>query len=306
MLDLPRLRTLAAVVETGSFTAAAQALHLTQPAVSRHIALLEHQLKTTLVTRDRGRVQATATGEVLLNHTAVVVDRLALAETQVAAMAGVSSGAVRLGSFFAALVHLSAEVAASLAELHPDLRVADDLVDRDTALAKLGRGALDLAVVFDHDFAPATVAPEPLTVRHLFDDPVRLLLPTTHPLADRPLVKLADLAADTWIQAVDGSAADLIDHVLSRHRLDPPRLRAGHGDEPVETQALVAAGRGVTLTHELTVLVGRHDLAVVPIAGETAVRHISVAYAEGPRTTATDTVLDVLLAVGARHRQQLA
>jgi hypothetical protein len=74
----------------------------------------------------------------------------------------------------------------------------------------------------------------------------------------------SSLAHDTWILAHDGSAADLVERVLARHRLDPPRLLTGHGDEPVEIQALVAAGRGVTLSHELTVIVSRDNLIARP------------------------------------------
>ena len=112
----------------------------------------------------------------------------------------------------------------------------------------------------------------------------------------------ADLASDTWIRAHDGSAADLVERVLARHRLDPPRLLTGHGDEPVEIQALVAAGRGVTLTHELTVIVSRDNLIMRPLTAETGVRHIRVAHPTGPMTAAAETVLNTLKAVGEQHR----
>jgi DNA-binding transcriptional LysR family regulator len=202
-------------------------------------------------------------------------------------------------------VHLSAEVAADVGDHHPYLRIIDDLVDRSGAIAKLIRGELDLAIVFDHDFAPTTAAPEGIRIQRLFDDPIRVLLPTTHPLARGPVIDVASLATDTWIRAIDGGAADLTEHVLSRHRLNPPILLAGHGDEPVEIQALVAAGRGVTLTHDLTVIVNRHDLAVLPIAEDAGVRHIDVAHADGPQTAATETVLKALRKIGARHQQRL-
>src|SRR3712207_6140258 len=146
MLDLVRLQTLKAVAEHGSFSAAAQAMHISQPAVSRQIALLERQLRTPLLVRNRGQVRATPAGRVLLDHVTAAVDRLTLAEAQVRALVAERTGTVRLGSFFTALVHLSTEVAALVAERHPDLRVTDDLVDRDAAYAKLGRGELDLAV----------------------------------------------------------------------------------------------------------------------------------------------------------------
>ena len=300
MFDLVRLQTLATVVEAGSFSAAARALHVSQPAVSRQIALLERQLDSSLLVRSRGGVQPTRAGQLLVDHATAVLDRLALAEVQVKALTAAHTGAVRLGSFFSALIYLSAEVAALIGDQHPDLVISDDLVDPATAYAKLGRGELDLAIVFDHDFA-RTAVPDALTVDRLFDDPVEILLPATHRLAESPVINPADLAGDTWIRAHDGSAADLAEHVLAQHRLDPPRLLAGHGDEPVEAQALVAAGRGVTLTHDLTVIIDKHNLLSRPLTGERFVRHIAVAHATGPLAPLVGTVLDAIRHVGQHH-----
>ncbi len=301
MLDPPRLEALAAVAHHGSFSAAARALHLTQPAVSRQVAMLEHALGTRLLHRDRGAVRPTEAGALLLGHARAALDRLALAEAQVRALAAPPSGRVRLGSFSSALVHLSSEAGALLAEEHPEVVIVDDLVDPPTALAKLGRGELDLAVVFDAPFAPVGV-PDGVRVEALFDDPVRVLLPAGHPRAGAGVVDPADLGSDTWLRPQDGTAAALVDHVLARTGLEPALLPAGRGDEPVETQALVAAGRAVALTYELTVLVSGHALAVVPLAGPALARRVAVARAEGPLPPAVAAVLDALRTVGRARR----
>jgi DNA-binding transcriptional LysR family regulator len=300
MLDVVRLATFRAVLDTGSLSAAARALHLSQPAVSRQIALLERELRTSLLVRSRGGVRVTPAGQLLLSHATAVLDRLALAEAQLKALIDQPGEPVRLGSFFSALVHLSTEVGGAIGQQHPDLRIVDDLVDRDTAFARLRRGDLDLAVVFEHDFAAQPV-PDDLVVEPLFDDPLRLLLPAQHPLATTTAVDLTRLATDTWIQALEGSAAELVDRVLARHGLVPPRLLVGHGDEPVEVQALVAAGRGVTLTHSMTVLTSQHDLALLPIVDETGVRHVSVVHPPGLLTPAATVVRDALRGVGERR-----
>ena len=302
MIDMVRLQTLVTVARTGSFSAAARVLHVSQPAVSRQMAMLERQLGSRLLVRAHGGVQPTQAGQLLVDHATAALDRLTLAEQQVQALAAEHRGNVRLGSFFSALIYLSAEVAALIGELDPELLIRDDLVDPGTAHAKLSRGELDLALVFEHDFAPAAV-PDTLTVKRLFDDPVKILLPATHRLAQSAIIDPAELSGETWIRAHDGSAADLAEHILARHRLDPPRLMAGHGDEPVETQALVAAGRGVTLTHDLTVIMDRHNLLTRPLDGERFVRRISVSYASGPLAPAVQTVLDAIQRVGRHHQR---
>lgn len=294
MLDPVKLVTLRTVVELRSFSAAADALHLTQPGVSRQIALLERQVGAALLTRARGRVAPTHAGRVLLEHAAPALDGLALAEARVLALRETDTGTVRLGSFFSALVHLSSEAGTVLAERHPDLRIADDLVDPETAFRKLARGDLDLAVVFDHPLAPHP-APAGIRVEPLFDDPLRVLLPAEHPLAQQHDVALGDLADETWIRGHDGSAAEVLLHALSTNGLRPPMLLAGHGDEPVEIQALVAAGRGVTLSWDLTVVVSGLALVLLPLRERIDPRHIGVALPTGSVPPRTAAVLDALL-----------
>src|SRR3954447_13072576 len=100
MLEIGKLATLQAVVAHGSFSAAAKAIGLTQPAVSRQVALLERQAGTQLLRRGRNGVHATEAGSVLVGHADAIVDRLQLAEAQLAELAGLRAGHVRLGSFF--------------------------------------------------------------------------------------------------------------------------------------------------------------------------------------------------------------
>src|SRR5918998_743313 len=105
MLDVGKLATLRAVITHGSFSAAAQALPRTQPAVSRQVSVLERQLGTMLVRRTQQGATATEAGRVLLAHTEAVLSRLDRAETEIREIAGLHRGTVRLGSFFSALVH---------------------------------------------------------------------------------------------------------------------------------------------------------------------------------------------------------
>jgi DNA-binding transcriptional LysR family regulator len=305
MLDVGKLATLCAVVEHGSFSAAGQVIGLTQPAVSRQVSLLERQLGTQLVRRTQSGVHATEAGRILVDHADAVLARLSLAEAQIADLAGLRTGHVRLGSFFTALVYLSAEAAALLEARHPELFSAqsdviqDELVDRVTAFRRLAAAELDVAIVFEHAFEPDS-APEGVELIPLFDDPPRVLVPAGHPLAGTESVRPTDLSGETWIRAHRGSAARLVDHVLEGAALRPRILHAGHGDEPVEAQAFVAAGHGVMLAHRLNVLVDPERIAVIPLE-EAPVRHVQAAIMRGQRAPAARAVVDALLEVGARR-----
>src|SRR6185436_7298484 len=127
MLDVRRLRVLREVAASGSFSAAAEALAFTQPAVSRQIATLEAEAGARLVERGARGIRLTPAGELLLEHAEVILDRLAAAEHQLAALAGLSSGRLRIGAFPSAnatLIRLAARSGAAGRIRAPDrLRV---------------------------------------------------------------------------------------------------------------------------------------------------------------------------------------
>ncbi|HEX2104174.1 MAG TPA: LysR family transcriptional regulator [Solirubrobacteraceae bacterium] len=306
MLDVGKLATLRAVVAHGSFSAAGDALSLTQPAVSRQISLLERQLGTQLVRRTQQGVHPTEAGRLLVAHADAILGRLARAEAEVADVAGLRRGRLRLGSFFTALVYLSSELAALLEERHPELFagqpdvIEDALVDRGAALRGLSAGELDLAIVFDHEFEPGPGADD-VELVELFADPPRVLLPAGHPLAGAAELSARQLGGETWIRAHHGSAARLVEHVARRGGVEPPLLFAGHGDEPVEAQAFVAAGRGITIAHRLNVLIAPDQIAVVPLSGGAPVRRVQAAIMRGQRAPLARAALDALREAGRRR-----
>src|SRR5215208_1194112 len=181
-LDARKLATLRAVVEHGSLSAAARACSLTQPAVSRQVALLEAQLGTPLVERTRRGVRPTPAGRLLAEHAAGIERRLERAEEEVGRLAGHRRARVRLGSFFTAFAQLTPELEAAAERRLPAVELVHELIDREGAYAALAAGRLDAAVVFEHGPAPP---PAGIALEPLFSDPARVLLPAPHALARR-------------------------------------------------------------------------------------------------------------------------
>jgi molybdate transport repressor ModE-like protein len=99
MLDVRRMRILREVADRGSFSAAADALHLTQSAVSQQIAALERETGATLLERNHGRVRLTDPGRSLVSHADAVITRLEEAERELADIAHVRGGRLRVVSF---------------------------------------------------------------------------------------------------------------------------------------------------------------------------------------------------------------
>jgi hypothetical protein len=91
--------------------------------------------------------------------------------------------------------------------------------------------------------------------------------------------------------------------VLTRARIQPPILNAGHGDEPIEAQAFIAAGRGVAIAHRLNVILNPEQIMAIPLRGG-PVRHIQAAIMRQQRAPAALAVLDALRAIGRHHAQR--
>src|ERR1700712_5055889 len=99
MLNVQRLRVLREVVQRGSFSAAADALDYTQPAISQAVATLEAETGATLIERDRRGLRPTAAGALLIEHAEGILSRLQVAEDELKALIGVRGGRLRMASF---------------------------------------------------------------------------------------------------------------------------------------------------------------------------------------------------------------
>src|SRR5688572_27413054 len=119
-----RVLTFRAVARERSFSRAAEALALSQPSVSNQVALLEREIGARLLERAPGGLRLTREGEILLEHADAIAERLALAGTQLAAVAQGERARLRIGAFPSALAGLVPAAIARLRDAHPDTKVA--------------------------------------------------------------------------------------------------------------------------------------------------------------------------------------
>jgi DNA-binding transcriptional LysR family regulator len=209
MLDLHRARILREVARLGSMTAAAQALSYTQPAISHHIARLEAEAGTPLVVRHGRGVRLTEAGRILVEHVEDVLARMADAEERLAAIAGLRAGRVRVAVFPTAAAALLPDALAELRARAPGVTVSLEETEPPQAVAAVRAGEADLAVVFAYPHTPPDTDAR-LRQVPLFDDPIRLVLPGGHALADADEVDLADLAEETWASGCERCRGHLI------------------------------------------------------------------------------------------------
>src|SRR5215217_318670 len=149
MLDVRRLKVLREVAAKGSFSAAAEALSFTQSAVSQQIAALEREAGTRLVDRSARGVRLTEAGEALVRHADVILARLAEAEAELEAIAGLRGGRLRMAAFESAGATLMPLAIAQFRARHPAVELSLSLLEPEDSVPLLRTGELDIALTFD-------------------------------------------------------------------------------------------------------------------------------------------------------------
>ena len=249
MLDVRRMRVLREVAARGSFSAAAEAMNFTQSAISQHVAALERESGAKLVERGARGVRLTEAGQALVGHADVILARIECAEEELAALAGLRGGRLRLACFQSAGATLVPRAVAQFHRLHPDVELGMIEGEPDVATAALKAGDIDLALVYDFEALPDMLDSD-LELTHLVEDRYDVILPLEHRLAKKRQLRLADLADEPWIASTDTCGCRQITESACRDAGFEPRI-AFEADETLAAQALVGAGVGVTILPRL-------------------------------------------------------
>jgi DNA-binding transcriptional LysR family regulator len=299
MLDVRRMRVLREVALCGSFSAAAESLSFTQSAISQQIAALEREAGAVLVERSARGVRLTEAGEAVVRHADGILGRLAEAEAELEAIAGLRGGRLRMAAFESAAATIMPVAIAEFAKAHPAVELSMTLVEPEAAVAALKAGDLELAITFGAG-KPEDRLGDGVQHHHLLEDPMYLVLPSDHPLARKRGVRLADVADEPWIGgAPDCECNRMISQACLRFGFDP-RI-AFETDDYAAVQGFVAAGVGVSLIAELGLRSVREDIVVRPLGRDTPVRQIFATALTGYRSPATLAMIEVLRTVGAAH-----
>jgi DNA-binding transcriptional LysR family regulator len=268
MLRVDRMRVLREVARQGSFSAAADALHLTQPAVSRHVAKLERETGMRLVDRLPGRLRLTDAGRALVEHAETLMAALSAADRSLDALRGAKAGTLRIASFPSAAVSLVAGALRAFRRAHPDVEVSFVDAQSNEALEVVRAGEADVALAF----GPAPADAAGLRLLPLLSDRLKAALPLSHPLATRERLRLQELRDEGWIV---GTAATLTIDACRAAGFEP-RIVA-RTDQQNASHAFVAAGLGVTLVTSLRLVHPSHRMAVIAVTDPEVEREVYAA-----------------------------
>ncbi|MDN5384304.1 LysR family transcriptional regulator [Streptomyces sp. LB8] len=298
MLEARHLRVLRAVAATGSFSAAGRELGCTQPAVSQQMKALEASVGTPLLVRTSRGMRLTQAGEALVRHAGTILAGLTAAEEEVAAIAGLRAGRVRLTSFPSGSSTLVPPALAALRAAHPGTRVSLEEAEPPRSVELLREGDCDVALAFRYEDASSAEEWDDLVVRPLLTDRLVGLVPEGHRLARAKAVAIGELADEPWIAGCPRCRGQLVRVCESAGFT--PRIDFATDDYPAVV-GLVGAGLGVAVLPQLAIESVR-PRGVRTVALEPAVRREVVALtlpdlAQVPAVAAT---LEELVRAGAR------
>lgn len=282
-MDISHIRTLLEIVKRGSFSEAASALNISQPAVSLHVQRLERELGARLLDRGGPRVRLTPHGEAFVRH----AERIAVADTEmredIARLAHDLTGALRLAASTIPGEFLLPSLLADFTALHPNVTASLNVSDTEVVISELESGTCDVG------FTGAASRRSTLTQEPIYKDTLVLVVPANHPFANRTSVSIGELAGQRLIARESGSGTMAsIQRILADSGIDArqwtPNVVLG------STQAVingVEAGLGVSF---VSALAARHGtqagtIITVPLNRVTLERDLFMVYQEDHITT---------------------
>ncbi|WP_326754320.1 LysR family transcriptional regulator [Streptomyces hirsutus] len=298
MIEARHLRVLRAVATTGSFSAAARELGCTQPAVSQQMKVLEASVGTPLLVRTGREMRMTQAGDALVRHAVGILAGLTAAEEEVAAIAGLRAGRVRLVSFPSGSSTLVPTALAALRDAHPGTRVSLEEAEPPRSVEMLREGDCDVALAFRYEGAAGAEEWDDLVVRPLLTDRLVGLLPERHPLAHAESLAIGELAEEPWIAGCPRCRGQLVE--VCETAGFTPRIDFATDDYPA-VAGLVGAGLGVAILPQLAIDSVR-PRGVRTVALEPAVRReiVALTLPDLAQVPAVGATLDQLARAGGR------
>ena len=270
-----RLQAFHAVAKHLSFTKAADALCMTQPAVTFQIRQLEEQFNTRLFDRANGRISLTPAGVVALEYAERVVALSAELNSRMREMRGQEIGPLLIGASTTIAEFLLPKILGEYKAQHPGIVPRLSVANSEAVQARVSERSLDLGFIEGDSHLPTLVTDV------CCEDELQVVCAPAHPLARQHEVRSALLTHHAYISREAGSGTrEVIDHYLQKCGLSIDSLQiVMEASSPEALKGLVATGLGFAImsraTAEKEVRLG--ELVQIRLAPP-LIRHLSVVY----------------------------
>lgn len=295
VVDLARLEAFLEVARRGTMRAAAEALHVGQPALSARVALLEQELGASVFTRGRRGMTLTPAGQALLPHAERAVEAVGAGREAVRHVEQGDEGELVISAASAITASVVPELVARFRRYHPGVHLFVRSGTDVSVVEEVARGSAQVGLVRD--------LPDPRVVRlPLYEEDLLLVARADHPFASEPGIALARLADATLI-LFDRRSADFEMTLGLLRDAGVSPYGAIEVDSVDTARRLVARGLGVALlpSTAVTADIEAGDLTRLALVGAPALRRTVVAIERpsAPGWAATTTLRGLLADVPA-------
>lgn len=269
-----RLTMLSMIARHGTVTAAAQALHYSPSTVSHQVKQLAAELNVTLLEQRGRNIRLTPAAHSLLGHVDVMAAEWEKALADLDAYSTTVTGSITLCGFSTAASILLPQTMRALNAEFPHLATQTIEAEPSECYDLVLAGDADLGIVVVTTKTPAG-SDDRFAQHFLIDDPLDLMVPLDHPLADRASVSIAETAGETWILGRPGTTYHQLVVANCASAGFTPRI--GHYANDWNTgTALVHDGFGVCVASRLSRSQDLHPVRRIPLSGENSpTRHIA-------------------------------
>ena len=295
-MDTQALQAFAAVARSGSFSAAAEQLFLTQPAISKRIALLEQQLDSRLFDRVGRQVLLTEAGRALLPHAESVLRELQLAQRHLHDLRGGVTGVLALGISHHLGLHRLPPLLQRFIRQYPEVRLDIEFLDSEQAYDKVLRGELELGII--------TLAPEekpPLQQQRVWRDELVVAVANNHPRAAQRRVSARALSQHRAIlPGLNTYTGQIVTKLFEQQRLTLDVALETNYLESI--RSMVEIGLGWSILPRLMIC---DDLCGIALSGLALSRNLGVvSHRDRTLSNAGSALLQILQSEAATHDQR--
>jgi len=270
-----RLQVFHAVAKHLSFTKAAEALFMTQPAVTFQIRQLEEHFDTRLFDRAHGRITLTPAGQVALEYAERILGLSAELDTRLKEMSGQVLGPLLIGASTTIAEFLLPQVLGEFKSRYPGVVPRLFVANSEAVQARIAERTLDLGFIEGESHLPSLVTDT------CSEDELQVVCAPSHPLARTGSVAPKMLVEHAYISREPGSGTrEVIDRYLQKAGVSPDALQVVMElGSPEALKGLAATGLGFTIMSRATVAkeIRLGQLVRVPLAPRLT-RHLSVVY----------------------------
>lgn len=258
---LPQLRVFEAVSRRGSFTRAAEELHMAQPTVSVQIKKLTETIGVPLLEQVGKRVHPTAAGRELYGACRDIFDRLARIEERLSDCRALKAGSLRIAAGTTAK-YLAPRLLAEFVKVYPGIEVSLQVNCRQALLQRLAENADDLYIFGNPP------EEEDIVVQRILPNPLVAFAPVDHPLAREARIPFARFAREPLLVREPGSGTRMaVDRVFTTRNTEPAiRMELG-SDEAIKEAMLAGLGVAILCRHSLGFDLDPAELATLDIEG---------------------------------------